>query len=357
MTRHIFILLPASVPTGPVRGAWALANVLVRERAVTVVTLRSGQVEHASLDGRVQQICLADRTTFRAKVAAYRELLEAAGGRNRTASISMCLSADTVNLLCRNQTVTCASVRGNLPRNYRADYGLIGLLPAAVHLASLRAMDHVVAMSEAMARQVARFCGSRTHVIGNFVDEAALECHRSDRAPGGPLRLVFLGSLTRRKQPLLAVSAVAKMRERSEPVILDMVGDGPLRAALEEEIARLGLRECVRLHGFQSSPYGLLASADVLVLPSLSEGISRACLEALHLGVPCVLREVDGNSELIRSDVNGMLFSRDEALVEAVVAAGDLSRRRGSRQSLLPDAFRQDTCGRSYLQVVEGQCD
>ena len=51
-----------------------------------------------------------------------------------------------------------------------------------------------------------------------------------------------------------------------------------------------------------------------MVLPSFSEGVSRSALEALFLGVPCVLRDVDGASELIHDGINGYLFNENSEL-------------------------------------------
>jgi glycosyltransferase involved in cell wall biosynthesis len=354
MKRHIFILVPAPLPTGPVKGAYALANALAQTRSVTVVTLRSGPGADAPLDPSVRQVSLAEQRGFWRKLRAYRELLRAAGGRKAVASISMCFSADTTNVLCSEYAVTCASVRGNLIQNYRMDYGVPGIGLAVTHLLSLRGADHVVAMTRAMAQQVRRFAGGDVAVISNFVDEAALERFRAPAPADGPLCFVFLGSLTRRKQPLALVRSVKALREGGVDARAVLIGDGPLAGEIRGEVARESLTEHVAIHGFLAQPYTLLASADALVLPSLSEGLSRACMEALHLGVPCVARAVDGNGELIRTGVNGVLFGQDEQIVPAMRQAAQLSRSlKGMRSSLLPAEFRQAAAARSYLDLVE----
>ena len=91
-----------------------------------------------------------------------------------------------------------------------------------------------------------------------------------------------------------------------------------------------------------------------MVLPSLSEGLSRASLEALYLGVPCVLRAVDGNAELIREGVNGTLFRETASLAGAMMATAAWSRARtGKRDSLLPENYRQQSAVRKYLALLE----
>jgi glycosyltransferase involved in cell wall biosynthesis len=353
MSRHIFILVPALVATGPIKGAYALANALAAERDVTLVSTRDGPGANAYLDSRVRQISLAAHGVFTSKVRAYRQLLRAAGGRRTTASISMCLSADATNVLCLNRTVTCTSVRGNLHQNYLMDYGPVGRAIASAHLLFLRAADHVVVMTDAMVEQVARFTGrSKVSVIPNFVDEESLEQFRVSRPPTGPLRFVFLGSLTERKQPLALVRAMAQLRSTGVDARAQLIGTGPMEGQVRGEIERLGLHAEVTLQGFLSTPYDVLSQSDALVLPSLSEGLSRACMESLYLGVPCVLRAVDGNAELVQSGVTGVLFERDEQLCSAMLRAAELSRV-GTRASLLPAQFRQATAAKAYLNLVE----
>jgi glycosyltransferase involved in cell wall biosynthesis len=337
-----------------VKGAVALANALVATRDVTVVALKRGGTADELLVAGIRTVSL-DSHGWAGRVRAYRDLLAAAGGRGRAASVSCCLSADLVNGWCRSRAVICASVRGNLIVNYRLDYGPIGVPVATGHLGFLRRFDHLVAMTQAMAEQVRVYAGRVPHVIGNFIDEAPLERYRRAHAErDGPLRFVFLASLSERKQPFVVIDAVHELRRCGADARLDIIGDGPLRAQVAEQIARLDLDAAVVLHGYQDNPYEIVAQADVMVLPSLAEGVPRAALEALYLGVPCVLRDVDGNAELIDSGSNGMLFRSNAELSDAMTQTAGWSRaRRGAMVSLLPGRFRQATAVSKYQALVE----
>jgi glycosyltransferase involved in cell wall biosynthesis len=138
-------------------------------------------------------------------------------------------------------------------------------------------------------------------------------------------------------------------------VCADFIGDGPLRESVEKELIRRKLVDKVKLHGHLSDLHHLVATADAFVLPSSSEGISRACLEALHLGVPCVLRDVDGNSELIQIGENGFLFNDDAELPAAMLSAARLCRTKNNAASLLPSDYRQDFAAKAYLNLVESK--
>ena len=89
---------------------------------------------------------------------------------------------------------------------------------------------------------------------------------------------------------------------------------------------------------------------DCLVLPSLTEGVSRASLEALYLGVPCVMRNVDGNSELIKEGENGVLFDSDEQLSSAMIKCATIGKRWTlKRPNLLPEPFSLDASITSFM--------
>lgn len=351
--RTVFVLVPSPSPSGPIKGAYALANALAPLRRVVLVFLKHGPGVDAPLDERVEVVSLAQTPGgWHARLGAYRNLLHKAGGRDKAGSISMCLSADWINRFCQNQAVICASVRGNLIENYRLDYGWPGTFLALGHLLALRTFDHVVAMTSSMGEQIRSVSAVRSQVIGNFVDEAAIERYRrTEPSMPGPLRFVFVGSLSRRKQPELVIAAMEGLEDQDAQ--LDVLGAGPLREELEGLLVSKGLQDRVRLHGQVADPYPVVASADVFVLPSRSEGVSRAALEALHLGVPCVLRDVDGNAELLAIPEAGILFSRDEDLSAAMLRAATFARARPIKTSLLPPAFRQESAACQYLVLLE----
>ena len=352
----IFILVPSLSPEGPVKGAIALANELVKQRNIVLVVLKPGKGVHAPIDEKIKVISLYQIKSWRMRLTAYKDYLKKSGGKDNVASISSCFSADIFNLFCRGHAVTCSSVRGNLPDNYKLEYGWRGSLLALVHLILLRGFDHVVAMTASMGKQVSRFLGRYPEVIGNFVDEEALEKYRTNRYNEGVIRFVFVGSLTIRKRPLLLINAIETLSSQGYKVRLEIIGEGPLRNTIESAVSNRGLDDIVHLHGQLSELHHLVGSADVFVLPSDSEGLSRACMEALYLGVPVVLRDVDGNSELIQSGKNGFLFNSESELPIVMLQAANLAIEKRDRSvPLLSSRFSQGHAAQAYLDLVEGK--
>lgn len=353
--RKVFVLVPSLHPHGPIKGAIALCNALAELRHVTLVSLKPGPGADTPLDRRVAVVSMGDIAHWPAKVREYRRLLRNAGGRARAASISFCLSADMVNLLCRREAMTCSSVRGNLPQIYRMTYGRLGFVAAFLHLFLLRGFDRIVAMSPSMAEQTARYSGRQPAIIGNFIEEEALEGYRLSSGPKtGPYRFAFLASLTHRKKPSLLLRAAAELVSQKIDFSIDLIGDGLLRENLERLAEQLGVSGYIHFHGYQADPFPLLVQADCLVLPSLAEGLPRAMLEALYLGVPCIVRDVDSLQEVISDGRNGFLFRDDSELASTMVEAAQWSRKTlVGGENLLPPEYRQQGCAMRYLEIVE----
>ena len=353
MIEHLFILIPANTPTGPVKGAFALANAVVGQCKVTLVTIKHGAGANAWLDPRVHTLCLADcAQSLVAKTNYYRKILSEASEYCKVSSLSLCMSADLLNLFCKGYASTCSSVRGNLFVNYRYDYGVIGIGLAFFHLFSLRWIDRVAAMNQSMGKQIKRYSGHTPFVIGNFIDEAQHRRSKLLKNDSDSFIFLFVGSLTSRKQPVLLITALKELHMQGVTARVEYVGAGPERQKVDEETRKLGLLDFVQCHGFLSEPEVMLASADVLVLPSLSEGISRAALEALYLGIPCVLRDVDGNRELLIDGVNGAVFADDRDLPDAMLRAAKISRKNKNYECLLPLDFRQHVAVLKYMQFI-----
>lgn len=89
---------------------------------------------------------------------------------------------------------------------------------------------------------------------------------------------------------------------------LVLIGEGPLRPQIEQLIAELGLGDRVMLAGIRSDVSQLLPGLDVFALPSFTEGVSIALLEACATGLPALASRVGGNVEVIQDGVTGRLF-------------------------------------------------
>jgi glycosyltransferase involved in cell wall biosynthesis len=124
-----------------------------------------------------------------------------------------------------------------------------------------------------------------------------------------PPHFVFVGRFSQQKQPHIFIEALALIASRSWRATL--IGDGPLMPMVRELIARHGLWHRIALPGWLAAEevQRTLAESDALVLPSLSEGLPVAGIEALRHGLALVVSDSPGMRDLIEIGVNGFDFS------------------------------------------------
>lgn len=103
------------------------------------------------------------------------------------------------------------------------------------------------------------------------------------------------------------IDAFAQVHRTLPQARLVLVGDGPLLPELRDRIASLGIQDAVALLASRDDVDALLPALDVLVLPSSSEGMSNAILEAMACGLPVVATAVGGNLHLVQHETTGLL--------------------------------------------------
>ena len=144
--------------------------------------------------------------------------------------------------------------------------------------------------------------GARLATIANGVAAPAVRVGRSAMREAlgiavGPL-LLCIARFTPQKDHASLIEACALLRDWGRAVRLALVGDGEGRAACEARVADLGL-EGVEFLGLRDDIGDLLGAADVLVLPSLFEGLPLVVLEAMAVGLPVVATRIGGTVEAL----------------------------------------------------------
>jgi glycosyltransferase involved in cell wall biosynthesis len=157
------------------------------------------------------------------------------------------------------------------------------------------------------------------HVVRCGVDRAVLDRPRRP-APDEP-RLVSIGRLDVQKGQQLLLEALARVPAAQ----LTLIGDGPLRGALEDSARRLGVSDRVRFTGWLGAGEVVteIERARALVMASLAEGLPIVLMEALALGRPAVATDVGAVSELVEPGETGWLVPAGAVapLAEAMQAA------------------------------------
>lgn len=128
------------------------------------------------------------------------------------------------------------------------------------------------------------------------------------RSVGNPV-IASIGRLSPEKGHADLIDAIDIVSRYGQKVSLILIGDGPERPKLIEQINALGLQETVHLPGYIQEPQRLLEEIDLMVLPSHTEGLPNAALEALLMEVPVLATRVGGTPEVITDGETGRLVS------------------------------------------------
>jgi len=139
------------------------------------------------------------------------------------------------------------------------------------------------------------------------------------------INLIFVGRFAKEKNPYIPILIVKTLKEKGYNVNLSLVGDGELKANMEELIQELGLNENVKMFGWikdRGKLFEILRESDILVFTSKpGEGLGLTILEAMSQGLPVIATKCGGPEEVVMDGVNGYLvdYSTDEDIVNQFV--------------------------------------
>jgi len=121
-------------------------------------------------------------------------------------------------------------------------------------------------------------------------------------------RLVCVGRLSAEKGHLVLIEAIARLKALPAFDVI-IVGDGPMRAAIEARTAALGIKDRVKMAGWMSSDdvHGEIARSCAMVLPSFAEGLPVVLMESFALGRPVIATAIAGIPELVQPGISGWL--------------------------------------------------
>lgn len=204
---------------------------------------------------------------------------------------------------------------------------------------------------ECVARRISP--AGKSMVIPNGIDLARFACAEEKASlrrelgveTPDPL-LIYTGRLSREKGVDVLLEAAAMLKDQGAALSLWLVGEGGERPALEAQVSRLGLEKCVRLWGWQAQVERFLCAADIFTLPSRSEALSVALLEALAAGLPVVVTQV-GDSPHLAQGGAGLAIPPDDPAglsqaLRQLIDSPELRARMGAAARLCAAEFSLD---------------
>ena len=234
----------------------------------------------------------------------------------------------------------------------------------------LRFMDHVVCVSEGQAQKVRRtgVRNTKLSIIRNSAqvarfkeprpDDRAMLLQRFPKPETIDHVIIAAGRLSPEKGFDLLVEAARRMSEFVPRCGLLLFGEGDERSALQARIDAFGMTERFIMPGFTATLDGLLPVADLVVLPSRTEGLPNVALEASSAGIAVVATNVGGNPEAVEDGVTGMIIPPENivALADAMTALLTNPQRRHTMgeagRQRMRDEFSFDRQAADYVQLL-----
>ena len=218
--------------------------------------------------------------------------------------------------------------------------GVYGLFARVAYTADFQVQKHIMRRNysftsgEAICRRLRKYTAN----IEPIMDSSLLPEDyylRNDCCRGSPVRLLYVGGLRPGKGLEVLLETVRLLRQADRDVVLDLVGDGAMQPILSDQARAMGIAEQVRFHGFVVMGPRLnecYNTADIFVLPSVSEGSPRVVLEALAHSLPAVATPVGNVPEMLDQGRRGVLAPVGDAaaLAEGVARIIDDEVFRGT---------------------------
>lgn len=174
--------------------------------------------------------------------------------------------------------------------------------------------------------------------------------------------VVTVGNCRMEKGYDFLLDAISEHRHLLEGVKFIWIGDGFRRSGLEAEVLRRGLGNEIAIVEECRDVRPYLARAGMFVMPSRSEGMPRALMEAMSMQLPCIATDVGGIGEVVQDGRTGLLipFGDKSAMVGAILSLRDdgrLSRRLGenARRAIF-EKFSIEEVARRYMRLFQSLC-
>lgn len=190
------------------------------------------------------------------------------------------------------------------------------------------------AVSKAIAKEAEQYGASadKIYIIYSFVSDEILQKHVQPKTKKAELHIISVGRFFWKKGYEYALDALALLKERGITFTYTLIAEGKTPASIIYQLHQTGLKDRVNIVNGLSHNEVLkeIERHDVLLLPSVEEGIANVVLEAMAIGTPVISSDVGGMKEVIDNEVSGYLVQpRDvNSLAEALVQFAALNEEQ-----------------------------
>ncbi len=166
----------------------------------------------------------------------------------------------------------------------------------------LKNIDCLVEVSRAVGNEFRKLDVTESRIVN--IPNGVLIPNKGKRTRRQKMHVISVARLSKEKGIDVLLRAWENVSKHEGNLRLSIVGGGPLQSVLRRLSHSLGIDETVFFAGMINNIEEYLGHADLFVLPSRTEGLSNALLEAMSYGIPCIASRVGGNNEVFGTDTN-----------------------------------------------------
>ncbi len=169
--------------------------------------------------------------------------------------------------------------------------------------------------------------------------------------------VTFVGRLVPEKRPFFLLETWKSVIKEYPKVQMVIIGKGRLEDELKKYCREKGLESSIKFMGVVGDVLPYYGATDVFILPSSSEGVSIALLEAMSCGLPVVASNIPGNAEIIQNGKNGLLFdveNRMDCAQKIVLLLKDeqlADRLRNEARRTIEELYSSDIMTKSFIEI------
>ena len=196
-------------------------------------------------------------------------------------------------------------------------------------------------------------------IIPNGVDLSKFEpIQYTDKIKQKPFVFLFLGRLATPKNPLFLIDLITKLISKKHTnFIINIVGDGVLREALEAGVKENGLSDYIKLNGFQNNVSKFLTEAHCLIIPSLWEGMPVSIIEAGATKLPVISTPVGSIPDFLNNE-NAYLLDLEsfhKGMISVMENYNLAAEKGGLLYKLVKDKYDIRKIGSIHLELYNNK--
>jgi glycosyltransferase involved in cell wall biosynthesis len=229
-----------------------------------------------------------------------------------------------------------------------------------------RKSSAIIALTEEIQEEfinIFKFCNNKIHIIPNGVENFALIEKKDVRKKLGlkddALIGIIAARLDKQKNHIAVFKAWKHLVNNYPDATLICLGAGQEKNYYQTFINDIDCKDNIILAGTKNNISEYYQAADFFILPSFYEGMSNALLEAMNLGIPCIVSDIRANRFLITNNENGVLFDLDiddKALADLIVNLyknRDLLMKLSNNAKIKAKEFSINSISGIYLELYK----